>query len=222
LPGVQTRFPFIAIALLLLTVAVCFTGNDPIFSKEFLNRIRDRYGDRTMTRVMEWEKLMRIFSDQTERIKLERVNEFFNRMANVADSANWGQRDYWATPVELLAVAGGDCEDFAIAKYFSLKMMAVPEDRLRLTYVRAYAGGTSLTIVPHLVLVYYPDPEAEPLVLDNLIPEIKPASARSDLVPTYSFNANGLWQARERNRGVRIGGPDHIYKWQDLLKRMQE
>jgi len=204
-----------------LAAAAAFAINQDFFNREFMDGVKRRYGEQTALRVMQWESMLKSNAHRTERVKLEKVNGFFNQMANVPDRINWGQRDYWATPVELLAANGGDCEDFAIAKYFSLRMIQVAEERLRLTYVRAYTGGKSLTIVPHLVLSYYAHPEAEPLVLDNLTSAIEPASRRRDLVPTYSFNGSGLWQAQERNRGMRIGDPSCLYRWQDLLKRME-
>jgi len=71
-----------------------------------------------------------------------------------------------------------------------------------------------------MVLAYYSTPEAEPLILDNLINDIKPASIRNDLVPVYSFNGEGLWLSKIRGQeGKRIGGADKLKNWQDLLTR---
>ena len=126
--------------------------------------------------------------------------------------------DYWATPVEFLATDGGDCEDFAIAKYFTLRALGVPTDRMRITYVKAITLNQA-----HMVLAYYPSPGAEPLVLDNLIGEIKPASQRTDLVPVYSFNGDNLWVAREmRGQGQYVGSSSRIGLWRGLLERMRE
>jgi predicted transglutaminase-like cysteine proteinase len=207
--------------ILIVLATAAFAVGQNFFSREFVAGVLEHFGQETVTRVLAWEDMLKQNAGLTERTRIEQVNDFFNHMASVSDMDNWGQRDYWATPVELLAANGGDCEDLAIAKYFSLRMLDVAEDRLRLTYVRAYAGGGSLTIVPHMVLTYYAEPDADPLILDNLIPEIRPASRRRDLVPTYSFNASGLWQARERSLGKRIGDTSRLLKWQDLLKRMQ-
>ena len=197
-----------------------FSVDEHIFDASFLDSVTKRWGEKTLERVLAWESVLIANSGQTIPVKLEQVNGFFNRMRSLSDETNWGERDYWASPVEMLAAGGGDCEDFAIAKYFSLKLLGIAEDRLRLAYVRSYGGRSSLRIVPHLVLLFYADADAEPLVLDNLIPEIKPASQRKDLAPTYSFNASGLWQVQQRNRSERIGDTTHLYKWQDLLRRM--
>ena len=58
-------------------------------------------------------------------------------MRFIDDIIHWNKVDYWATPIEFLASHGGDCEDFAIAKYFTLIQLGIPEEQLTLTYVKA-------------------------------------------------------------------------------------
>jgi predicted transglutaminase-like cysteine proteinase len=111
----------------------------------------------------------------------------------------------------------GDCEDFSIAKYFTLKKMGVVEDKLNMTYVKALELNQA-----HMVVTYYETPEAEPLILDNLNPEILPASARNDLMPVFSFNGSGLWLAKQRQRGEMVGSSDRYKRWRDLLQRMPD
>jgi len=72
-----------------------------------------------------------------------------------------------------------------------------------------------------MVLTYYATPKATPLVLDNLINQIKPATSRMDLKPIYSFNGNGLWMAKMRGEGQRVGEADDLDMWQDFIERMQ-
>jgi predicted transglutaminase-like cysteine proteinase len=156
--------------------------------------------------------------------KLRRVNEFFNRRIEFADDQEvWGQSDYWATPMETLAKGKGDCEDFTIAKYFTLLNAGVPNEQLRLVYVKARIGGPSSTLVQaHMVLAYYPAPDAEPLVLDNLITDIRPASRRPDLAPVFSFNSQGIWQGAGGNDPKGAGGIGRLSRWQDLLQRARQ
>ncbi len=71
-----------------------------------------------------------------------------------------------------------------------------------------------------MVLTYYASPTAEPLVLDNLIPQIKPASQRKDLLPVYAFNAEGLWLPGPGG-GKRTGDSKKLSRWQDLLTKMR-
>ncbi|MYM82962.1 sulfate adenylyltransferase [Duganella sp. FT50W] len=143
---------------------------------------------------------------------LRKVNDFYNQVPYLSDQEHWNVEDYWATPVEFVGSFGGDCEDYAIAKYMTLKFAGVPIERLRITYVRAIRLG-----VTHMVLAYYPTPDAEPWILDNLIGEIKKASARTDLVPVYSFNDDDLWMA---SGAVNKGSATNVRLWKDLLEKM--
>ena len=93
----------------------------------------------------EWRQMLASASRGGERDKVEQVNDFINRrIAFDDDFSLWGQRDYWATPLETMAQGRGDCEDFSIAKYFYLLELGVTVNKLRLVYVRAtqeIAGG---------------------------------------------------------------------------------
>ncbi len=152
-----------------------------------------------------------------ERQKLELVNDFMNQVPFISDAEHWGKEDYWATPIEFLSTNGGDCEDFSIAKYFTLRSIGVPEERLAITYVKEIVQYNQA----HMVLAYFATPDAEPLILDNINKSIQPASRRSDLIPVYSFNGSGLWLAKEQaGRGQSVGGSDRIGHWRDLRARM--
>jgi predicted transglutaminase-like cysteine proteinase len=168
-------------------------------------------------RVASWKELIATKQNITEDRKLLLVNDFINRLIFVDDIDHWGQQDYWATPLETISSGGGDCEDFAIAKYFTLKYLHVSDERMRITYVKALNINK-----PHMVLTYFLTPESEPLVLDNLDEEIKPSSQRTDLLPIYSFNAGGLWVAKKRDSEEYVGNSDNISLWQKLLVKMQK
>ena len=150
------------------------------------------------------------------------LNQFFNqRVQFVEDAPLWGQPDYWASPAETLAKGQGDCEDYAIAKYFALVSAGVPVHRLRLVYVRATLGGTgapgSGIVQAHMVLAYYPTPSADPMILDNLVSELMPASKRPDLAPVFSFNGEGLWQGTQ---GASAGDPvARLSRWREVLAK---
>lgn len=154
---------------------------------------------------------------QDELQRLKDINDFFNRRVNFReDNATWGQADYWASPLESLERRAGDCEDYAIAKYFSLAAAGVPTARLRMVYVRARMQGQSLA---HMVLAYHAEPGAEPLILDNLRPEVLPASQRPDLTPVFSFNTEGLWQGVGQ---VTAGDPlARLSLWRDLVAKVR-
>lgn len=152
---------------------------------------------------------------QDEDARLKAVNTFFNRQILYRDDREvWGAIDYWASPLETLGKGQGDCEDFAIGKYFSLLAAGVPSVKMRLVYVRAQIGAL---IQAHMVLAYYPEPDAEPLILDNLITDIRPASRRPDLIPVFSFNAEGLWQGVA---GASAGDPSaRLSRWREVLTK---
>ena len=154
--------------------------------------------------------------------KIKAVNDFFNqRLAYMEDIDNWGVEDYWASPLESLGKGAGDCEDYAIGKYFTLTTLGMPHAKLRMVYVRASIAGAPNGYVAHMVLAYYPTPEAEPLVLDNLRPGIHLASERPDLLPVFSFNAEGLWQGVG---SIRASGDPlvRLSKWRETLMRAHQ
>ena len=175
-----------------------------------------RFGSGALTIFTDWHQLLNDAQRLGEREKLRTVNDFFNRRIAFDDDISiWQQSDYWATPLETLGSGRADCEDFSIAKYYSLLAIGIPNGKLRLVYVRARLDGPAGPYVQaHMVLAYYATPGAEPLVLDNLRPEILPASRRTDLSPIFSFNSAGLWQGTGNQ-----SSKSNLSRWQDLLSR---
>jgi len=169
----------------------------------------------TQARVDQWKSLIDSGSQWSDIEKLTSVNDFVNQFNFVDDIDHWKQEDYWATPLQTLVTKGGDCEDFAIAKYFTLSAMGLDENKMRLTYVKALTINKA-----HMVVSYFEQPNAEPLVLDNLNRNIVLASQRQDLVPVYSFNGTGLWLAKRDRSQQHIDDSSRISLWQDLLHHM--
>ncbi|AFJ01199.1 hypothetical protein Q7C_14 [Methylophaga frappieri] len=187
------------------------------FSEPFLKKIEEKHNRFSRLRFEEWQSLMDDATDLSEQEKLNAVNAFFNRNVQfIDDLALWGKKDYWATPAEMLAIGAGDCEDYSIAKYFTLKAIGIDEEKLRITYVKAIELDQA-----HMVLTYYETPRSMPLVLDNLVIDIEPANRRPDLIPVYSFNGRGLWLSKSRGTGQRVGDASRLSLWEDLVNRMQ-
>lgn len=113
------------------------------------------------------------------------VNKLVNQTRYIVDQRNWGQSDYWATPVEFLK-RGGDCEDFAIAKYAALKSLGFPEERLRIAIVQ-----DTVKNIPHAVLVAYTNEGA--YILDNQIKTLVDAERAGRYRPIYSINRQAWW-----------------------------
>ncbi len=180
-----------------------------------------RYGNPAAEIVGGWRHMLEESRALSDDEKLKAVNLFFNRhMRFNSDQAVWGVPDYWATPLEFMGRAQGDCEDFAIAKYISLLILGVPNERLRLIYVRARFGGTSvLNSEAHMVLGYYVDPAGEPVILDSLLNSIRPAATRTDLTPIFSFNKQGLWVPGAPSTGA--DPTARLSRWRDVLDRIK-
>lgn len=169
----------------------------------------------TRERVAQWKALIDAGSQWPDAQKLTKVNDFVNQLVFIDDIEHWGQEDYWATPLQTVVTGGGDCEDFSFAKYFMLSAMGMKEDKMRMTYVKALKINKA-----HMVVSYFDHPDAEPLVLDNLNTRILPASLRKDLLPVYSFNANGLWLARRERSGMYIDDAGRLSLWKKMLHYM--
>lgn len=180
----------------------------------WVESVADTYGARAGNRVMTWRKTISELASASESIKLTRINQFFNQLYFVDDIRLWGKKDYWATPLEFIGSNGGDCEDFTIAKYFSLLELGISDKKLRLVYVKAIELNQF-----HMVLAYYPTPSAVPLLLDNINPEIKPATKRRDLLPIYSFNGKNLWLMKEKAGGKLAGKSSRLSLWNELRSR---
>ena len=187
------------------------------FTTELLDFVEQQYGDNALARVMNWRTLISDARSKNIDDQLFVVNRFFNQVDFVDDIEHWKRQDYWATPVEFLGTNGGDCEDFTIAKYFTLRELGVPIEKMRLIYVTATRLNQA-----HMVLGYYETPTSIPLILDNLNKRILPASSRRDLRPIYSFNGDGLWLAKSQGNGRKVQSANNNALWADLNKRMQQ
>jgi predicted transglutaminase-like cysteine proteinase len=183
-------------ALLAGFALACLVASAPrAWDRARMRAAAERLGTKAVAALDPLQEMLQQAAALDEESRLEPVNAWFNRRVTFRTddpSANGGDADHWASPLELLAAGAGDCEDYAIAKYFSLLALGTPVARLRLVYVRAQINGNDSQA--HMVLAYYREPNAEPLILDNLITSVRPASRRRDLTPVFSFNSEGLWQ----------------------------
>lgn len=209
----KSRFTLTALLCLIISAPIIAELN---LTEALLKKIEVNYSANARKRVESWQALIESSQSLSDPEKLEKVNQFFNsKVMFVNDIAVWGKEDYWATPLEFLSKGAGDCEDYSIAKYFTLKELGMDEQKLRITYVKAVKLNQA-----HMVLTYFENKRAIPLVLDNLDIEIKPANLRKDLVPVYSFNGKGLWLAKARGDGKRVGNASRLSLWEELAARM--
>lgn len=214
------NYLFFVFTLLLGSWVVAQTGHK-LVNENTLQQITQTFGEKGRALFESWVELVISQKDseviKSDQEKLEHINRFFNEHIRFrSDETHWQKEDYWATPMESLVTSGGDCEDYVIAKYFSLIQAGVDQEKLRITYVKAIRLNQA-----HMVLAYYPEPKSEPLILDNINPNILKASKRRDLVPVYSFNGLGMWLERQQG-SIRVGNANRLNMWVDVLLRMQE
>ncbi len=213
--------PIVAVYALLLTLTLALTSMaavemDVRMSQAQIEKLGRQYGQQAKKRLLAWQRLIDETGSDPEDIKLRKINKFFNQVRFISDIEHWGKKDYWATPVEFLISNGGDCEDFTIAKYYTLRQVGVPVEKLSLAYVKALELNQA-----HMVLTYYEKPSSTPLILDNLISRIKPANRRPDLLHVYSFNADNLWLTKKGRRSTLVGTSDQLKPWVKLKSRIQ-
>lgn len=211
------RAYFLLAAIFLLASLVAAA---PDFDR-MLQLAGQRFGAEGRQGVSTWRQMLSEAGTSAEEDQVRAVNDFFNQRIRFGEDADiWHQPDYWATPLETLGRGQGDCEDFTIAKYLSLKLLGVAPEKLRLTYVKARIGGRHSRISrAHMVLSYYPSPDREPLILDNLIADIRPASQRPDLFPVFSFSSENLWTGG--NATPVAAATSRLSRWRDVLIRVR-
>jgi predicted transglutaminase-like cysteine proteinase len=204
-----------------LTLALSLIACASVDSNKMQQVMQARYGNDGVALLTAWNRMLDTASTASVDEQLLQVNRFFNQNVRyTSDNLVWKKSDYWATPVEIMGVRAGDCEDYTIAKYLSLLQLGVANEQLRLIYVKAQIGGPQSKIFQaHMVLGYYPTPDAIPLILDSLLNTIEPANNRPDLRPVFSFNSEGLWVG---NQSTAADPTARLSRWRDLLARVNE
>ena len=155
------------------------------WSDMFVRFDRQLSSDNLAPEIIQLQARLRGLQGQSLDQMARAVNTFMNARPYITDSRNWGKTDYWATPLEFLQ-RGGDCEDYAIAKYTALKMLGVPENRLRIAIVQ-----DQIKNIPHAVLIVYTDEGT--LVLDNQNKKALSGDAPGRYRPIFSINRQAWW-----------------------------
>ena len=135
--------------------------------------------------LLAWQSMIKSQSDQTRMMQLRAVNRFVNRWAPASDLVNHHQPDYWSSPLTFLRQSG-DCEDYAIMKYASLRQMGFEADQLRIVIVRDV-----LRDLAHAVLAVHLNGKI--YILDNLFQAVLPQTKVRQYLPYYSVNEQARW-----------------------------
>ena len=209
------------VALLFILAAVAaILMSSPEFSiaKALMDKIEREYGPIAKKRAFYLVQMMNEARDLDEMGKMEKENDFFNQTPYASDMQTWGISDYWATRYEFIGKDRADCEDYVIAKYFTLKELGVPTSKLYMTYAKSIRYKTA-----HLVLTYYETPKSVPLVLDNYNYKILPATVRDDLIPIYSFSGDELFNAKQAQIGKMVPASTRQKRpWDELVITRQK
>ncbi len=148
--------------------------------------------------------------------KLSHVNVFINKILPAQDVSTSSSIDYWATPKEFLLQGHGDCEDYAISKYFTLLELNIPKEKLYFAVVNIKGEKTA-----HMILLYLEDKNSTPLVLDNLSSKVIELTKRKKLIPKFAFNEIDSYKFTSEKFTEKINinwGKEN--KWENLLKRV--
>lgn len=168
-------------------------------------------------RLQDWRSLVAQSIQLSDAEKLKAVNAFFNRHIRYGeDTEVWRQVDYWASPRETLELGAGDCEDFALAKYFTLRLLGISEQRLRLVYSTLIS-----TQQAHMVLGYWADGGEDLVLLDNLRSEILLITQRPDLQVQFAFDTDHLYRF-DQSSLVAVGDAHLLPNWQALKAKVRE
>jgi predicted transglutaminase-like cysteine proteinase len=144
--------------------------------------------------VQDWKNHLQALKGKSVREQIEGVNNFINGVRYIEDSENYHKSDYWATPIEFLS-RGGDCEDFAIAKYASLRALGVSTDQMRIAIVQDKVKN-----IPHAILIVYS--EGQSFVLDNQDKRVENSDNVNRYKPIFSINSSNWWLYKNKGAGV--------------------
>ena len=210
---------YISLSLFILLALTSLSAKD-IYSidKKTLQFAQKEYGEEAKSRIVSLVKLLNKIDKDKEQSQLKDINDFFNSIDFSSDLKVWKKKDYWATRQEFLNTAEGDCEDYVIAKYFSLRQLGISEKKIFLTYVKAIKYKQS-----HMVLTYFKTKASTPLVLDNIVKTIELSTKRKDLRPLFSFNGEKIYMAKQRGLGREVPkGKINLKKWTNLILKIKK
>lgn len=205
----------IFLTILLVSTLIC--AKELTFTKKQLNTIKNHPQKKAiLKRIDNYLKLQKKIVNYNEFRKLSHINSFFNQILPQFDKQKFGIDDYWSTRKEFFINGRGDCEDYVIAKYFSLIENDFDKKRLFLAVVKVKGEQTD-----HMVLLYFKDFNKIPLVLDNLSFKVLPLNKRPSLSVKFIFNEYNsyLMENNKISKKVRIDWKDNN-KWEKLLNKV--
>ena len=191
-----------------------YASTYPSFSNDEIIDIKKSSGKEAVSRIHEYNKTIQSYKKYSSLKQLTKTNLYLNKLEYKDDKLNNNKSDHWATPKEFLTCGLGDCEDYAIIKYFSLLKLGFSSDKLFITL--AYDTYSKRG---HMVLSYFMEDNKPPLILDNLSVEVLNLAKRSDLVVNAFINTNGVYKFNDNGKLIKT--KYNSKKFKALLKRVQ-
>ena len=132
-----------------------------------------------------WKEFKASIVSKKRMEQVRKVNTYFNKWPYRRDRENWGKKEYWASPPEFVKKSG-DCEDYAIAKYYALRELGISSASMRIVAVK-----DTIRQMGHAVLIVYMNNDA--YVLDNQTRLVLSHAKFSHYVPQFSVNETTRW-----------------------------
>jgi predicted transglutaminase-like cysteine proteinase len=206
------------ILLILIPFFILEAKNITLSQEEYNNILKMQNASQISARLVKYKRLLSKAKDFSTIKKLSYTNSFYNKILPINDETKYQVDDYWATPKEFLIEGRGDCEDYAIAKYFTLLSLGIKENKLFLAVVKV-KNATNY----HMILLYIENKNSMPLVLDNLSFKVVPLNKRPKLKVKFIFNEKESFILKNKkiHKKVKIDwGKEN--KWENILKRVYE
>lgn len=201
--------------IILFFPVLLFCDIYPHFTKNDFISIEKNSGKIAKNRTIDYQEKINSIKNATKQKQLNVVNHYLNQLLPQYDDVIQNKEDYWATPKEFLATGYGDCEDYAIIKYFTLIKLGFNEKNLFITTVNEqYTGGY------HMVLTYFKEKNKPPLVLDNLSFRILDLKTREDIKADIFTNSTGVYKMKHTHKLYKIANSSQQYI--NLMKKIQK
>lgn len=200
--------------LFLLSFSILGASSYPEFKKDEVDNIEKKSGIIAKNRIIDYSEILASLEALPKEEQLLRVNFYLNQLPFRADIVNYQNNDYWGTPKEFLTTGYGDCEDYAIIKYFTLLKLGFSKEKLFITASREKYTGQL-----HMVLSYFESDNKPPLILDSLSYKVLDLATRVDLEPSLFINEDGSFQVDDYHNLVKVG--DVPQKFKELIQRVK-
>jgi predicted transglutaminase-like cysteine proteinase len=181
-------------------------------------RVQSSYGPAAAARARQLTVILDGLRQAPVSEQLRQVNRYFNAFIYSTDKVLWGRDDHWASPEEFVGLGAGDCEDFAIGKYFALRSLGIPAESMQVSYVHDIQRRQF-----HIVLEVQIADGSERMLLDNAQPLVMSASQRRDLVKVVGFGERHVAVALPEGgeRSFLRAGRWSMRQWDQVLARSQ-